>query len=68
MTNQLPTMTIVVPPELFEKVQDFRFVERIESKSEAMRKLVELGLRCYEQGKSNTSECCQQALKDTLGW
>ncbi len=68
MRNQLPTMTIVVSPELLEQIQDFRFVERIESKSEAMRKLVELGLRCYEQGKSNTSECCQQALKNILGW
>jgi hypothetical protein len=36
---------VSLPPELAEAVEDFRFSRRIGSEAEALRRLIELGLR-----------------------
>ena len=47
MPTEKPILTFAVDKELLERINDFRFDNRIETKSEAIRMLVEKGLREY---------------------
>jgi metal-responsive CopG/Arc/MetJ family transcriptional regulator len=49
MPTKKPIITLAVDEELLERINDYRFENRIESKSEAIRKLVEKGLQDYEK-------------------
>jgi metal-responsive CopG/Arc/MetJ family transcriptional regulator len=49
MTTKKTVMTFVVEKELLERINDYRFNNRIETKSEAIRLLVEKGLKEYEK-------------------
>ena len=49
MPTEKPILTFAADKELLERINDFRFENRIESKSEAIRMLVEKGLEDYEK-------------------
>ena len=51
MPTKKPILTFAVDEELLERIKDFRFDNRIETKSEAIRMLVEKGLMDYEKKK-----------------
>jgi metal-responsive CopG/Arc/MetJ family transcriptional regulator len=49
MTTNKTVMTFAVEKELLGRINDYRFDNRIETKSEAIRLLVEKGLEEYEK-------------------
>ena len=49
MPTEKPILTFAADKELLERINDFRFENRIETKSEAIRMLVEKGLEGYEK-------------------
>jgi metal-responsive CopG/Arc/MetJ family transcriptional regulator len=49
MPTEKPILTFAVDDELLERINDFRFENRIETKSEAIRMLLEKGLEDYEK-------------------
>ena len=49
MPTQKPILTFAAEEELLERISDFRFENRIETRSEAIRMLVEKGLKEYEK-------------------
>ncbi len=49
MPTEKPILTFAVDEKLFERIKDFRFENRIETRSEAIRMLVEKGLKEYEK-------------------
>ena len=49
MPTEKPILTFAIDKELLERINDFRFDNRIETKSEAIRMLVEKGLKEYEK-------------------
>jgi len=49
MPTQKPILTFAADEELLKRINDFRFENRIESKSEAIRLLVEEGLKKWEK-------------------
>jgi hypothetical protein len=44
-----PTLTFAVDEKLLDRINEFRFGNRIETKSEAVRMLVEKGLRILKK-------------------
>lgn len=48
MTTEKPILNFVVDPDLLSRIDDFRFENRIASRSEAIRRLVEKGLKTLE--------------------
>lgn len=53
MPTEKPILTFAIDEELLERLNDFRFENRIETRSEAIRMLVENGLKDYEKKKRN---------------
>ena len=51
MPTEKPILTFAIDEELLERLNDFRFENRIETRSEAIRMLVENGLKDYEKKK-----------------
>ncbi len=51
MPTEKPILTFAADPELLERINDFRFDNRIETKSEAIRILIEKGLKDSEKKK-----------------
>ena len=51
MPSKKPLILFVVDDDLFKKIDDYRFENRINSRSEAVRKLVEEGLKKSEKAK-----------------
>jgi metal-responsive CopG/Arc/MetJ family transcriptional regulator len=49
MPTQKPILTFAADEELLERISDFRFENRIETRSEAIRMLVEKGLKEYKK-------------------
>jgi len=49
MPTKKPILTFAADEELLERINDFRFENRIETKSEAIRLLVEEGLKKWEE-------------------
>jgi metal-responsive CopG/Arc/MetJ family transcriptional regulator len=45
MPSKKPLITLVVDEKLLERIEDFRFDNRIANRSEAIRILVEAGLK-----------------------
>jgi len=52
MPTEKPILTFAIDKELLERINDFRFENRIETRSEAIRMLVEKGLKDYEEKKT----------------
>ena len=52
MATKKPRILLTVEEELLERIDDFRFGNRINTRSEAIRRLIAEGLEKYEdQGK-----------------
>ena len=51
MPTEKPILTFAIDKELLKRINDFRFENRIETRSEAIRLLVEKGLKDYEKKK-----------------
>ena len=51
MPTEKPILTFAVDEALLERLNDFRFENRIETRSEAIRMLVEKALKEYEKNK-----------------
>ena len=49
MATDKPRILITIDKDLLEKVEDFRFENRISSRSKAIRLLIEEGLKKYEK-------------------
>ena len=49
MPTEKPILTFAIDKKLLERINDFRFENRIETRSEAIRMLVEKGLKDYEK-------------------
>lgn len=51
MPSDKPKMLFVMEKDLFERIEDFRFNNRISSRSEALRRLIEAGLKSESNPK-----------------
>jgi metal-responsive CopG/Arc/MetJ family transcriptional regulator len=49
MPTDKPKVLITMDPDLLERVDDFRFGNRINSRSEAIRRLIKEALKKYEK-------------------
>lgn len=54
MATERPRYTVSVDKDLFEKIENFRFENRFQSRSEATVELIRLGIESLEKEK-NTS-------------
>ncbi len=52
MATDKPRYTVSVDKELFRKIEDFRFENRYQTRSEATVELIRLGLEASEKEKS----------------
>ena len=52
MPSNKPKILFVMEKELLKRIDDFRFDNRINSRSEAVRKLIEAGLKISTNPKS----------------
>lgn len=43
---------VALTPEMAEAIADFRFAERLQSESDAIRRLIELGLQAAKASKT----------------
>jgi len=48
MPTEKPKIIMVLDKDLLEKIEDFRFNNRINSRSKAIRRLIEEALKKYE--------------------
>lgn len=51
MATDRPRYTVSVDPELFQKIEDFRFEHRFQTRSEATVELIRLGLEALERDR-----------------
>jgi hypothetical protein len=51
MPTDKPRILLTVDEDLLERIDDFRFENRINTRSEAMRRLLEEALKKYEKSK-----------------
>lgn len=51
MPTDKPRILLTIEQELLERIDDFRFENRINTRSEAIRRLIEETLTRYEQKK-----------------
>jgi len=49
MTTDKPRVLLTIGKDLLEKIEDFRFSNRINSRSKAIRRLIEEALKKYEK-------------------
>jgi metal-responsive CopG/Arc/MetJ family transcriptional regulator len=49
MPRKSPVITMVFTEELLKRVEDFRYESRIPTRTEAIRRLLEEGLKKYEE-------------------
>ncbi len=52
MATDKPRYTVSVDKELFQKIEDFRFERRYQTRSEATVELIRLGLKSLENQKA----------------
>lgn len=56
MATNKPRYTVSVDTELFQKIEDFRFEHRFQTRSEATAELIRLGLEQLEKEETQTSD------------
>lgn len=56
MATDRPRYTVSVDPELFQRIEDFRFEHRYQTRSEATVELIRLGLEFLKQSENNKSD------------
>ncbi|MHA1969678.1 MAG: ribbon-helix-helix domain-containing protein [Candidatus Hodarchaeales archaeon] len=49
MPTKQPVITMIFPEKLLEQVEDYRYENRIPTRTEAIRQLLEKGLKQYEK-------------------
>lgn len=49
MPSQKPKILLIVDDDLIKRIDDFRFENRINSRSEAIRRLIKESLKKYEK-------------------
>jgi metal-responsive CopG/Arc/MetJ family transcriptional regulator len=49
MATQKPQILLTLDEDLFERIEDFRYENRIPARSEAVRQLIEVGLKKQEK-------------------
>jgi metal-responsive CopG/Arc/MetJ family transcriptional regulator len=49
MPTEKPKIILVMKDDLLKRIDDFRFENRVNSRSEAVRRLMEEGLKKYEK-------------------
>lgn len=52
MATDRPRYTVSVDPELFRRIEDFRFEHRFQTRSEATVELIRLGLEALEKSEA----------------
>ena len=53
MTTDKPQILLTIGKGLLKRVEDFRYGNRIPTRSEAIRRLIEEGLKRYEKNSQN---------------
>ena len=56
MPTEKPKIIFVADKELLERLDDYRFENRINTQSEAIRRLLDKALNLYEKSKSKPSK------------
>lgn len=56
MPTDKPKILLILNDDLIQRIGDFRFENRINSQSEAMRRLIEDSLERYEKTKNKTKK------------
>lgn len=56
MPTEKPIFTFAVDDELQRRIDDYRFDNRINTRSEAIRMLIEMGLKVYEDQLKETPD------------
>lgn len=56
MATNRPRYTVSVDDEMFKRIEDFRFENRFQTRSEATVELIRLGLEAVEHGKGKKGE------------
>lgn len=56
MPTEKPKIILVMENELLTRIDDFRFENRINSRSDAIRRLIEEGLKVTETSKPKTKK------------
>lgn len=56
MATERPRYTVSVDDELFRKIEDFRFEQRIQTRSEATVELIRLGLEVLSKEQEETKK------------
>lgn len=56
MSTNRPRYTVSVDDELFKRIEDFRFDNRFQTRSEATVELIRLGLKAVESQKANSKD------------
>ena len=49
MATERPKLTVVLDDELLKKIEDYRYLNRLRSKSQATYNLIELGFKYLEE-------------------
>lgn len=62
MATTRPRYTVSVDDELFERIEDFRFANRYQTRSEATVELIRLGLETAEKKKADSKENEREAF------
>lgn len=65
MATNRPRYTVSVDNELFQKIEDFRYERRYQTRSEATVELIRLGLESLEKERSAEKQS-QHTNSDTL--
>ena len=60
MATDKPRYTISVDDELFQKIEDFRFSHRYQTRSEATAELIRLGLQSLPESKEKSILLCSK--------
>ncbi|MDE6568260.1 MAG: ribbon-helix-helix domain-containing protein [Lachnospiraceae bacterium] len=56
MSTNRPRYTVSVDDDMFAKIEDFRFENRFQTRSEATVELIRLGLEAVEEKKKKEKE------------
>ena len=64
MATDRPRYTVSVDNELFQKIEDFRFERRYQTRSEATVELIRLGLESLQNEQNKQNEQLEQPRPD----
>lgn len=56
MPTEKPILNFAVDEDLMKRLDDYRFENRINTRSEAIRNLLEVSLKLYEADKAKTTK------------